>query len=151
VAERRARWEKALDCTRTDVLLEAFLACVLLTVGIALRPVRSTTWIVSGGLGAGLIVHIFNRLVLAQPPFLFRIDWGVDPKPAAPGRSQSSGLLLAVLTAIGIGVVYLAAGRTWTALIAFFGGSFLAYALIALSQRICLERDFVRKTDTSRR
>jgi hypothetical protein len=31
-------------------------------------------------------------------------------------------------------------------LIAFFGGSFLAYALIALLQRIFLERDFVRKT-----
>jgi hypothetical protein len=146
VGERRSRWEKALACTRTEILLEALLATVLLVLGIALRPGRSTVLVIVGGLGAGLFVHVCNRLVLAQPPFLRRIDWGVDPRSAAPQRSHTSGLLVAVLTAVGIGVVYTAAGRTWTALIAFFGGSFLAYALIALLQRIFLERDFVRKT-----
>jgi len=145
VAERRSGWEKALDCTRTEILLEAFLAATLLALGIALRPVRSTILVIVGGIGAGLFVHVCNRLVLAQPPFLRRIDWGVDPRPAAPQRSHASGLLVAVLTAVGIGVVYAIAGRTWIALIAFFGGSFLAYALIALLQRIFLERDFARK------
>lgn len=146
MAERRSSWENALDCTRAEILLEAFLAAVLLALGIALRPVRSTVLVITGGFAAGLFVHICNRLVLAQPLFLRRIDWGVDPRPAAPRRSHSSGLLVAVMTAVGIGVVYTAAGRTWTALIAFFGGSFLAYALIALLQRIFLERDLARKT-----
>jgi cyanate permease len=145
VVERRSSWEKALDCTRTEILLEAFLAVVLLALGIALRPVRSTVLVIAGGLAAGLVVHICNRLVLAQPLFLRRIDWGVDPRPAAPRRSHSSGLLVAVLTAVGIGVVYTAAGRTWIALIAFFGGWFLAYALLALLQRIFLERDLARR------
>ena len=146
MAERRSGWENALDCTRTEILLEAFLAAVLLAFGIALRPVGSTVLVIAGGFGAGLFVHVCNRLVLAQPLFLRRIDWGVDPRPATPQRSHTSGLLVAVLTAVGIGVVYTAAGRTWIALIAFFGGSFLAYALIALLQRILLERDFARKT-----
>lgn len=145
MAERRSGWENALDCTRTEILLEAFLATVLLALGIALRPDRSTVFVIVGGLGAGLFVHVCNRLVLAQPLFLFRIDWRVDPRPAAPQRSHASGLLVAVLTAVGIGVVYTTAGRNWTALIAFFGGSFLAYALIALFQRILLERDFARE------
>jgi len=146
VDERRAGWEKALDCTRTEILLEAFLAAILLVLGIALRPDHSTIFVIIGGLGAGLFVHVCNHLVLAQPLFLRRIDWEVDPRPAAPQRNHASGLFVAVLTAVGIGVVYAAAGRTWTALVAFFGGSFLAYALIALFQRIFLERDFTRKT-----
>jgi hypothetical protein len=146
VAEQLSGWENALDCTRTEILLETFLAAVLLALGIALRPDRATVFVIAGGLGAGLFVHVCNRLVLAQPLFLCNIDWGVDPRPATPQRSHASGLLVAVLTAIGIGVVYTAAGRTWTALIAFFGGSFLAYALIALLQRVFLERDFARRT-----
>ena len=144
MAERLSGWENALDCTRTEILLETFLAVVLLALGIALRPDRATVFVITGGLGAGLFVHVCNRLVLAQPLFLRRIDWRDDPRPSPPQRSHASGLLVAVLTAIGIGVVYTAAGRTWTALIAFFGGSFLAYALIALVQRILLERDFAR-------
>jgi hypothetical protein len=146
VNERRSGWEKALNCTRAEILLEAFLAAVLLVLGIALRPNRSTILVIIGGLGAGLSVHVCNHLVLAQPLLPRRIDWEVDPRLAAPQRSHASGLLVAVLTAIGIGVVYTAAGRTWIALVAFFGGSFLAYALIALFQRIFLERDFARKT-----
>ncbi len=146
MSERRSGWENALACTRTEVLLEAFLALVLLALGTSLRPNPSTVLVIVSGLGAGLFVHICNRLVLAQPLFLRRIDWGVDPRPPASQRSHASGLLVAVLTAVGIGLVYVAAGRTWIALIAFFGGSFLAYALIALLQRIFLERDFVRTT-----
>lgn len=142
MAERLSGWERALDCTRTEILLETFLAAVLLGLGSALRPDRSTAFVIAGGLGAGLFVHVCNRLVLAQPIFLLRIDWGADLRPAAPRRSHISGLLVAVLTAIGIGIAYTAAGRTWTALIAFFGGSFLAYALVALLQRVLLERDF---------
>ena len=144
MAERRSGWETALDCTRTEILLEAFLAVVLLVLGTALRPDRTTVLVIVGGFGAGLFVHVCNRLVLARPLFVRRIDWRVDPRPAAPQRSHVSGLLVAALTAVGIGVVYTSAGRTWIALIAFFGGSFLAYALIALLQRIFLERDFVR-------
>jgi hypothetical protein len=145
VNERRSGWEKALNCTRTEILLDAFLAAFLLVLGIALLPNRSTILVIVGGLGAGLFVHVCNHLVLAQPLFPRRIDWGVDPRPAAPRRSHASSLLVTVLTAVGIGVVYTAAGRTWVALAAFFGGSFLAYALIALLQRIFLERDFARK------
>lgn len=144
MAERLSGWERALDCTRTEILLETFLAAVLLGLGIALRLDDSTVFVIAGGLGSGLFVHVCNRLVLAQPIFLCKIDWGADPRLAAPERSHISGLLVAVLTAIGIGVVYTAAGRTWTSLIAFFGGAFLAYALIALFQRVLLERDFAR-------
>ncbi len=144
MAARLSDWERALDCTRSEILLETILAAVLLALGSALRPDRSTVFVIAGGLGAGLFVHVCNRLVLAQPIFLLGIDWGVDPRPAAPQRSQISGLRVAGLTAIGIGIGYTAAGRTWTALSAFFGGSFLAYALVALLQRVLIERDFAR-------
>lgn len=145
MVERRARWERALGCTRTEFLLGAYIAVVLLGLGIALRPRPSTAWVVAGGLVAGLAVHACNRLALSQPLLLRRIDWKADPHPAPPGRSSVAAFLVAVLTVVPIGVVYLSTGNNWTALIAFFGGSFLAYALIALLQRVYLERDFARR------
>jgi hypothetical protein len=144
VIERRARWERALNCTRTELLLGIYCAAILLGVGIALRPESSTGLVAVAGLSAGLIVHVCNRLALAQPPFRRRIDWESDPQPASSRRSNAATFLITALTILAIGCVYLATGRTWTTLIAFFGGSFLAYALIALGQRVYLERDFVR-------
>jgi hypothetical protein len=145
VIERRARWERALNCTRTEFLLGGYCALILLGVGIALRPRLSTALVAAAGLGAGLIVHACNRLALAQPPLLHRIDWESDPQPASPRRSHAAAFFVSALTIVAIGIVYLATGRTWTTLFAFFGGSFLAYALMALVQRIFLERDFARK------
>jgi hypothetical protein len=144
VIERRLRWERALGCTRSEVLLEFYLASIPLLTGIALHPQVATAFVIAAGFGAGAVVHLCNRLVLAQPPFLRRIDWEHDPDPPAPERSFAAGLLVAVFTVAAIGAVYLSAGRNWTVLIAYFGGSFLALALIALFQRIVLERDFVR-------
>lgn len=144
MVERRARWERALNCTHTELLLGIYCAAVLLGVGIALRPQMSTALVAAAGLSAGLIVHACNRLALAQPPFLRRIDWESDPQPVSQSRGFAAVFLVSVLTVLAIGFVYLATGRTWTTLIAFFGGSFLAYALIALAQRFFLERDFFR-------
>ena len=126
-------------------MLETVLAALLLVSAFALRPRLSTLAVAGAGLAAGLVAHVLNRLVLAQPVFRLRIDWDSDPRPVTTRQSYRTGLLLAVLTAIGIGVVYLASGRSLIALVAFFGGWFPAYALIALLQRSLLERDFARR------
>jgi hypothetical protein len=145
VIERKARWERALACTRAELLLEICFALVLLAVGFAIRPRLSSLVLVAVGLVAGALVHTCNRLVLAQTPFALSIDWDSDPRPSAPPRSTAAGLVVAVLNVVGIAVVYLAAGRTWRSLVPFFGGMFLAYALIAAGQRLVLESDFARR------
>ena len=46
---------------------------------------------------------------------------------------------------LALAAVYTATGDAAASIIAFFGGMFLAYALIAAAQRYYLERDFTRR------
>jgi hypothetical protein len=144
MTERRSLWENALSCTRSWVLVGGLLALVLLAVALGLRPRASTAVVVGAGLAAGVVVHALNRLALSQPVLARRIDWESVPAPSKPLQSVISGALLAAAMLAAIVAVYVATGRSSTALIAFFAGTFLAYAFIALVQRILIERDFAR-------
>jgi hypothetical protein len=144
VIERRARWERALACTRTELLLESGLALAMLSAGLAIRPRLSTILASLVGLAAGVVVHTSNRLVLGQPPIRRAVEWEKDPPATAPPRATTAVMFVAALNVVGVAVVYLATG-TWKSLIAFFGGTFLAYAVIALAQRYFLERDFTHR------
>ena len=97
------------------------------------------------GLAAGFFVHSCNRLVLAQPPLARRVEWEREPSSPSAPQSISAGLLVAVLTLLIIAAVYISTGDATESLIDFFGGMFLAYALIAAAQRFYLERDFARR------
>jgi len=141
----RTRWEQALACTRPQLVLEISSSLVLLGLGIALRPRPSTALIMAVGLAVGIVLHVCNRLALAQPPLLRRVDWESEPRLPSPRRSITAGLLVAVGTALAIAVVYQLTGKTLTSLLALIGGVFGAYALIAAAQRFYLEREFARR------
>jgi hypothetical protein len=144
VIERRARWERALACTRQQLVLEICSSLVFLVAAIGLRPRPSSALIVLFGFAVGVVVYGCNRLVLALPPFVRRVEWGSEPHSPSPPRSFSAGLLVAVLTLLAIVAVYKSTGHAVASLFAFFGGMFLAYTLITAAQRFYLERDFAR-------
>ena len=141
----RTRWERALACTRPQLALEICCSLAALGLGIGVRPRPSTALIVAVGLAEGFVLHVANRLVLAQPPFLRRFDWENEPLSPPPDRSSLAGLLVAAVTALSIAAAYLLTGETLASLPAFIGGIFLAYALVAAAQRFYLERDFERR------
>ena len=145
--ERRARWERALSCTREQLVLEICSSLVFLAVGIGLRHLLSSALIVLIGLAWGFIVHSFNRLVLAQPPLARRVEWESEPRSPSAPRSFAAVLLVVVLNLLAIVGLYTSTGDAAAAaasLFAFFGGMYLAYALIAAAQRFYLERGFAR-------
>jgi hypothetical protein len=141
----RARWESALACSRSQLAVEIACSLALLGLGIALRPRATTALIAAIGFAEGVALYVCNRLTLARPPFLRRIDWGSEPVSALPDRSSTAGLLVGAATAFSIAVVYLLTGKKLEILPAFVGGIFAAYALIAFAQRFYLERDFRRR------
>jgi hypothetical protein len=145
VFERRARWERALACTRAELALGFCLAAALLAIGLSLRPHASSLAVAVAGFLVGLLAHTGNRLVLGQSPLWLKIDWESDPEAVRLPRGVVAGVLVAALTAVAVAIVYLAAGRTWKSLVALFGGMFLAYALIAALQRVLLDRDFAHR------
>lgn len=143
--ERRERWERALACTRAQLVLELCASVAFLACGVALRPRPSSALIALVGLAAGFIAHSCNRLVLAQPPLVRRIDWDSEPRSPSPPRNFSAGLLVAVLILLALAAVYTETDGAATSLLAFFGGMFLAYTLVTAAQRSFLERDFARR------
>ena len=143
--ERRARWERALSCTREQLVLEICSSFVFLAAGIGLRPRPASALIVFVGLAVGFVVYSCNRLVLARPPLARRVDWESEPRSPSAPRSFTAGLLVALLTVLAIAAVYTSTGDAPESFIAFFGGMFLAYTLITAAQRFYLERDFTRR------
>ena len=141
----RTRWEQALACTRPQLALEISCSLVLLGLGVGIRPRLSTALLIAIGLAEGFVLHVCNRLVLAQPPFLRRIDWESEPLSPPPDRSSTAGLLIAASTAFSIAAVYLSTAKALASLPAFVGGIFTAYALVSAAQRFYLERDFERR------
>jgi len=141
----QARWERALACTRPQLALEIASSLALLALGTVLRPHASTALVAAVGLAEGAVLYVCGRLVLAQPPFVRRVDWESDPVSPPSDRSSTAGLLVVAATALSIAVVYLLTGKRLETLPAFVGGVFAAYALIASAQRFYLERDFERR------
>jgi threonine/homoserine/homoserine lactone efflux protein len=145
VIERRARWERALACTREQLVLEICSSLVFLVAAIGLRPRPSSALVVLFGFAVGIVVHGCSRLLLALPPLVRKVEWDSEPRSPSPARSFSAGLLVAVLTLLAIAAVYTSTGHAVAGLFAFFGGMFLAYTLITAAQRFYLERDFARR------
>ena len=141
----RARWERAFACSREQLVIEICSSLVFLAVAIALRPRLSSALIALTGLAWGFVVHSGNRLVLAQPLLVRRFERDSEPRSPSVPRSFSAGLLVAVLSLLAIAVVYTTADHAVASVFAFFGGMFLAYALIVAAQRFYLERDFERQ------
>ena len=143
--EVRARWERALACTLSQLALEIVSSFALLGLGDVLRPRASTALVAAIGLVEGAVLYVCGRLALAQPAFVRRVDWESDPVLPSPDRSSTAGLLVVATAALSIAVAYLLTGKRLEILPAFVGGIFAAYALIASAQRFYVERDFERR------
>jgi hypothetical protein len=142
--ERRARWERALACTREQLVFDICSSLIFLTSGIGLRPRPSSALIVLFGFAVGVVFYGCIRLVLALPPLARRVDWESEPRLPSTPRCFAAGLFAAVLIIVlVIAVVYFPTDET--SVFAFVGGMFPAYALITAAQRFYLERDSARR------
>lgn len=142
--ERRARWERALACTRGQLGFDICASFCFLALGVGLHPRLSSAVIVLVGFVGGFIVHTCIRLVLALPPFARRVDWESGPRVHSTPRYFATGLLVMVLFVPAGAVVYTSTGDPDKSLFALIGGMSLAHALITAVQRFYLDRDFMR-------
>lgn len=142
--ERRARWESSLRCTVSDVLLTGGAGLGALVLALTLRHRASTALIVAAGMAAGVVAHACVCLALGRPLLVRRIEWARDPESASTTRLLIAASLSGALVFAAATVIFLAFGRAWQCVTALAAGIVLSASLIALLQRLILDRDFVR-------